>query len=224
MDETALSPGPVPPFHLVTDASVLSRPDFAAAASEALAAGGADVALHLRGPGVEGGALFRLARALLPAARRSGALLLVNDRVDVAGAAGAHGAHLGRRSLPVQQARELLGPSALLGASVHSADEARDSAGADFLLVGNVFTTASHPGRPGAGTALLERVAGVAPGIPLIAIGGVLPPRVPSLREAGAAGFAVLTGVWDERTPASAVERYLTAWLNPNPNPRETQR
>ena len=83
---------------------------------------------------------------------------------------------------------------------------------------------ATGPGRPGAGTALLERVAGVAPGVPVIAIGGVIPQRVPSLREAGAAGFAVLTGVWDERTPASAVERYLTAWQNPNPNQRETQR
>lgn len=224
MDESALSPGPVPPFHLVTDAPVLSRPDFTAAAAEALAAGGNALALHLRGPGMEGGVLFRLARDLLPAARRSGALLLVNDRLDVAAASGAHGAHLGRRSLPVQEARRLMGPSALLGASVHSAEEARDSAGADFLLVGNVFATASHPGRPGAGTALLERVAGVAPGVPLIAIGGVLHPRVPSLREAGAAGFAVLSGVWDERTPASAVERYLTAWQNPNSNQRETQR
>ncbi|MDT8342467.1 MAG: thiamine phosphate synthase, partial [Longimicrobiales bacterium] len=95
-----MTPPRVPPLHLVTDDAVLARPGFRGAAEAALEAGGARVALHLRGPGTNGGPLYRLAVALVPAARAAGALLLVNDRVDVAACAGADGVQLGRRSLP----------------------------------------------------------------------------------------------------------------------------
>ncbi|MDT8342665.1 MAG: thiamine phosphate synthase, partial [Longimicrobiales bacterium] len=120
-------------------------------------------------------------------------------------------------SLPPAVARALLGPAARIGVSVHSADEARDAADArsrtpDFLLVGTLFATPSHPDRPGAGVGLLAEVGAARPGLPLVGIGGVDPGRLPQLRAAGAHGCAVLRGVWDAASPAAAVERYLTVW------------
>lgn len=202
----------IPPLHLVTDDPTLARPGFAAVAAEALHVGGPDVVLHLRGPETGGRRLFELAARLLPEAREAGAWLLVNDRVDVALCAGAHGAHLGQRSLPLPVAREILGEGAVLGVSVHDGDEARAATGADLLLVGTLFETPSHPGREGAGTELLITVAEAAPGIPLVGIGGITPERVGVVRGAGAEGVAVLRGVWEDRAPAAAVDRYLTTW------------
>lgn len=215
---------PLPRLHLVTDDAIVARGGFRATAAAALEAGGPRLALHLRAPRTEGGIIFRLAADLFPAASAAGALLLVNDRVDVAGCAGAHGVQLGQRSIPVASARSLLGAGAVIGVSVHSAEEARaafeaDGApgvrGPDFLLAGTLFETPSHPGRPGAGTGLLAEVARAAPGIPVVGIGGVRPERLPELRAAGAHGFAVLRGVWDTASPAGAVERYLTLWQEP---------
>ncbi|UCC26983.1 MAG: thiamine phosphate synthase [Gemmatimonadales bacterium] len=202
----------VPILHVVTDDSVLSRAEFLPRAREVLEAGGAEVALHLRGPSTEGGRLYQLARALLPDALTAGAWLVVNDRVDVVACVGAHAVQLGQRSLPVEEARRLLGIDPAIGVSVHSADEAVAARGADFLLVGTLFVTPSHPGRTGAGPDLLDQVGAAAPGTPRIGIGGITPERLSLLTEAGAHGFAVLRGVWGERAPAGAVERYLTRW------------
>lgn len=209
-------PGPgsraVPALHVITDAAVLERPEFPAVAAAVLRAGGPALALHVRAPGAGGGFLHRRALGLIPGAEAAGARVLVNDRVDVAACAGAHGVHLGQRSLDPVTARILLGPAVLVGVSVHSAVEARGARGADFLVVGTLFETPSHPGRPGAGPELLGTVQAAMPGLPLVGIGGVTPERVPELRGAGAAGVAVLRGIWDAASPAGAVERYLTQW------------
>lgn len=201
----------LPVLHLVTDDRVLADPAFPRRAASALEAGGPSLALHLRGPGTDGGPLFRLAARLLPVARAAGAWVVVNDRIDVAGCAGAHGVQLGQRSLPLAVARRLI-PGTPVGVSVHSPEEARDAAGADWLVVGTLFATPSHPGQPGAGAGILGRIAAAAPHVPLVGIGGVTPERLPLLREAGAHGFAVLRGVWEDEAPASAVGRYLSAW------------
>jgi thiamine-phosphate diphosphorylase len=194
------------------DDAVATRGDFVARAGEVLAAGGGDVALHLRAPAASGRHMFDLAERLMEMARASGSLLIVNDRADVAMAAGAHGVQLGARSLAVADARKLVGDARLVGASVHSVDEAREAvaAGADWLLAGTIYETASHPGRGGAGVGLIEEMAALGP--PVVAIGGVAPERVPELRSAGAAGVAAVRGVWDAPSPADAVRRYLEAW------------
>lgn len=201
---------PVPPLHVVTDDEVLGRGDFVRRAEAVLAAGDA-VVLHVRGPATGGRRLWEIARRLRPAATETGALLVVNDRVDVARLAGADGVHLGERSLPADVARTLLAPDALVGVSVHGpAGAARAAAaGADYLVVGTVFETPSHPGRPGAGVELLDRVAVAAPGVPLVAIGGVSPERVAPCRAAGARGVAVLRGVWEPSDTEGAVAGYL---------------
>ena len=194
---------------MVTDDAVVARPDFLARAAEVVRAGGRSVALHLRAPHASGRRVYELAHALAGVARESGALLLVNDRVDVAMAVGADGAHLGARSLAPTDARILLGPERWLGASVHSEEDAQEAAygGANFVIAGAVYQTPSHPGRPPAGLAAIEIAA--SPGLPVIAIGGITPERVGEVRRAGAAGVAVVRGVWDEPDAGEAVRRYL---------------
>jgi thiamine-phosphate pyrophosphorylase len=207
-----LTPDRTPPLHVVTDDSVVARGDFVARAAEVLTGGGADVALHLRAPSASGRRMFDLAERLMETARASGSLLVVNDRVDVAMAIGAHGVQLGARGLAVADARRMIGPARLVGVSVHGVDEAREaaSAGADWLLAGTIHATPSHPGRAGAGVGLIAELARIGP--PVIAIGGVTPKRVGEARRAGAAGVATIRGVWDDPSPADAVRRHLDAW------------
>ncbi|HEX2094340.1 MAG TPA: thiamine phosphate synthase [Longimicrobiaceae bacterium] len=201
----------VPPLHLVTDDGVLARPDFPQRADEVLRAGGCRVALHLRGPRTGGRRLYGLAAELAPVARGCGALLLVNDRVDVALAAGADGVQLGRRGIRAMDARVLLGPGRVIGSSVGALEEGRHAVdGSDFLLVGSVYPTPSHPGREGIGPAGLRMLVGL--GIPVVGIGGVVPERVAEVGRAGARGVAVLRGVWGAADAVGAVLRYLQAW------------
>lgn len=201
----------LPPLHVVTDDRVLRRPDLVRAAGEVLGAGGARLALHLRGPRTSAAELHRLAGALLPVAREAGALLLVNDRVDLALTLPVDGVHLGERSLPAGVARALLG-SCWIGRSVHgpAVDLGGGEAGADYLLVGTVFASSSHPGRAAAGAGRVRDLSAVA-GLPVLAIGGVTPGRVAEVVRAGAWGVGVLSGVWSAAEPAGAVEGYLEA-------------
>jgi thiamine-phosphate pyrophosphorylase len=198
----------LPPLHLVTDDAVLARTGFPAAAAAALAAGGARVALHLRGPGTEGARLAALALELRALADAAGARLLVNDRLDVALACAADGTQLPARGVGVADARRLLGAERWIGCSVHAPEEAR--VGADFYLFGSVFATRSHPGAPPAGLDALSRVAAGADA-PVIAIGGIRAERVEEARAAGASGVAVREAVWDAPACARAVEELLGA-------------
>lgn len=197
---------------MVTDDEVLADADFAGRARAVLEAGGHAVALHLRGPRTHGRRLYELAATLVPAARASGATVLVNDRVDVALAVGADGVQLGRRGMLPADARRIAGPEMLVGCSVCTRAEGVEAVagGADFLLAGNVYPTDSHPGRPGIGpvgiAAMLEL------GVPLVGIGGITPERVPEVRRAGARGVACIRAVWMTRDPGDAVSRFLSAW------------
>jgi thiamine-phosphate pyrophosphorylase len=215
----------LPRLHVVTDDVTLGRAGFEARAIDVLEAGGVDVALHLRGPATDGATLYAIARTLLPHARRSGALLFVNDRLDVALALEVDGAHLGHRSLGVRVARELLGDASWLGASVRDAREAEVAAreGADYVFLGTIFATPSHPGHAGMGlegvaavTGAVKRFATSAPlgaplGIPVVAIGGIGAARARDVLGAGAHGIAAVRGVWDSRDPPAAVRRYRDA-------------
>jgi thiamine-phosphate diphosphorylase len=119
--------------------------------------------------------------------------VLVNARCDVAMATGASGVHLPERDLPVREARALLGARALVGRSVHSLDAARqaEAEGADYVIFGPVFPSASHPDRPPVGLEALRGVA-AALAVPVLAIGGVDRERAEACRQAGAAGFAAI--------------------------------
>jgi len=202
----------VPPLHVVSDDDVVARADFGDRAREVLEACGSAVALHIRAQAAGGRRLFALARVLRAAADVSGGLILINDRIDVALAAGAHGVQLGSRAIAPADARSLLGRGALIGASVHSGREAAAVAdGVDFVLAGTIYASLSHPGRAGAGPGRIREV--VAAGARCIAIGGIREDRIPQVASAGAWGIAVIRAVWDAPEPARAATELLERWI-----------
>jgi len=200
----------IPRLHVVTDDDLLGVAGFRATAAALMEALGARVALHLRGPRCTTAALHELAAGLAPVGLRTGSLLLINDRVDVALAVRA-GAHLRATSLPLTEARRLL-HHAPLGYSAHSAEEAALAAaeGADYVFLGTIYATPSHPDLKPAGPALLARSAGSLE-VPAIAIGGITVARVQEVRAAGAHGVAVIRGVWHAEDPIAAACAYAEA-------------
>lgn len=200
----------LPRLHVVTDDEVLRRQDFHGVAQALIAGLGPALAFHVRGPGSAGGRLLGLASTLGDAATDAGAWLMVNDRVDVALVAGARGVHLGQRSLAVGEARRLLGGDAVVGVSTHDAMEEDEAHGADYLFVGSVFATPSHPGTSGRGL-LAVSAAAARRGPPVVAIGGVGVEQVAEVVGAGADGVAVMRGIWDAPHPLDAAMRYLDA-------------
>ncbi|MFZ0961481.1 MAG: thiamine phosphate synthase [Terriglobia bacterium] len=137
--------------------------------------------------------LLRLTEAALEQARRSARTrVVVNDRLDVALAAKAHGVHLGSRSMTVDLVRRLAPREFVVGASCHSLEEAlgAQAAGADYILLGPIFATPSKlPYGPPLGLDKLREVTSQV-GIPVLALGGIDADRVPACRENGAAGIA----------------------------------
>jgi len=167
-------------------------------------------AVQLREKDLGGRALLALAEQLRAATLRSGALLFVNDRVDVAIAAEADGVHLGGGSMPVAVARALLPAGALVGVSTHAVDEAAATT-ADFAVFGPVYATPSKAAfGPPQGLDRL-RAATAASRVPVLAIGGVTAARVPEVRAAGAAGVAVIRDVLEAPDPAAATRALLAA-------------
>jgi thiamine-phosphate pyrophosphorylase len=143
----------------------------------------------------------------------TGAGLLVNDRLHVALAVGAAGGHVGADDLPVAAARRVLGPDAVLGATVRTPADAvaAAGAGASYLGVGPCYATATKTGLPPPiGPAGVRQVAGTA-GLPVIAIGGVTAGSVPELLAAGAHGVAVVGAVSAADDPARAMADLLGA-------------
>ena len=197
----------LPRLHAVTDERVARAPDLDRRAA-ALAEGGAgNLALHARGHSLTGREHYDLAvRLSIPAVR-----LFVNERVDVALAARAEGVQLGRGAMTPADARRLC-REWWIGASVHDVEEARAArhAGADYLVIGPVYATASHPGRPSLGIDGFGEIA-AAGALPAVAIGGITAQQVGALRGAGAYGIAAIGAFWDAPDPARAACDMLAA-------------
>lgn len=140
--------------------------------------------------------------------------LMINDRVDVALAVGACGVQLAWHSLQPSTVKNRW-PHLLVGVSVHTLQEAAEAftEGADYVLFGHVYNSASKPGLPPRGLSLLEEVVRVAGDRPVIALGGIQPAHVPELLRAGAAGYAVLSGIGAAADPAQAARDYREAAL-----------
>ncbi|MCC7367041.1 MAG: thiamine phosphate synthase [Chloroflexi bacterium] len=141
----------------------------------------------------------------------SRAVLLVNDRIDVALAAGAHGVELGSGSLSTEIARRLA-PDLLIGRSVHDVAHAAESAGAgaNLLVVGTMFATRSHPGMTPAGPSLVRKVSAVTT-LPLVGIGGITANNARQVIAAGAAGVAAITSITQAADPKDAAARLAAA-------------
>ena len=171
----------------------------------AVAAAGPEVALVARNPAADINQLTALAARCVANATPPGARVLVTGRADVALATGANGVVLRTGDLSSAEIRDLAGDNFAIIASVSSEAEAARASeeGADAVIMGNIWPTTSHPGRPPAGVELVTRVAAF--GIPVYAIGGVTPERAREARIAGAWGIAAITSLWD------AADRYKAA-------------
>jgi len=144
-----------------------------------------------------------------------GVAVIVNDRLDVALAAGADGVHLGTDDLPVRAARRIAGSGLRIGASTHSLAEARAAvdAGADHCGVGAMYASGLKPGLAPSGEAYLREFVAEFPQIPHLAIGGIAPGRVTALVRAGCRGVAVSSAICGAGDPA-AVARAMVAELS----------
>lgn len=197
-------------LYLVTDRLIVRRP-LTEVVEECLDAGLRAVQLRERDLSVRD--LLGLAASVREVTRHRGARLLINDRADVALAVGADGVQRTHASLPTAALRRICLPPFLIGASVHSAGEAREAVaeGADFVVFGPVYDTPSkRPYGPPQGLAALGQIAA---GLvrPVIAIGGITPVRVPEVLGAGAAGVAVISSVLGADRPADATKAFLDA-------------
>ncbi|KIL41311.1 transcriptional regulator [Gordoniibacillus kamchatkensis] len=148
---------------------------------------------------------------LLQAAGMPAERIVVNDRADVAAAAGASGVHLAYHSLSVSAVKRLF-PQLRVGKSVHSEEEAvqAEAEGADYVMYGHIFPTSSKPGLPARGIEALRLLAARVR-IPVVAIGGIKPPDAGAVLNAGAAGVAVMSGILEADDPGRAAAAYYDA-------------
>jgi len=194
-------------LHVLTDAR--AGRDALHTATLAVQAGAPVVQLRVKG--VTDRELYDIGVRLVGVCAEHGAMCLVNDRVDIALAIGAHGTHLGADDLPVAAARRLAGPGHIIGGTAREPVRAAElvSQGASYLGVGPAYVTSTKDGLPEPlgpdGIGVVARAVAV----PVIAIGGVTADRVRELRAVGAHGIAVVSEVSDAPDPASATRRLL---------------
>jgi thiamine-phosphate pyrophosphorylase len=168
-------------------------------------------AIQLREKDLAGKELFLLAEAVRKLTHRYHAALFVNDRIDVALASCADGVHLGRDSLPIPTARELVGAERIIGVSTHSLEEAKEAEekGADFVLFGPVLFTPSKAiyGAPQGLIALKKIVEKIS--LPVYAIGGLKPENIVESKRTGIRGIALISAVVSASDPKKAAEEII---------------
>jgi thiamine-phosphate pyrophosphorylase len=177
---------------------------------DAVLGAGVDI-VQLREKGLEAGEELRLLEVFAGACQRHGRLLAVNDRADVALAAGADVLHLGQDDLPVPVARAILGTGPVIGLSSHSpaqADAAAGESGVDYFCAGPVWATPTKQGRPGTGLSLLSHVARSGSARPWFAIGGISLARLDEVLEAGATRVVVVRAITEADDPAAAAASF----------------
>lgn len=202
---------PIPCLTLVTDLTLLPQHLLAQQVSKAIDAG-VDI-VQLREKDLPDTSLLPLAQELRQITRGK-ALLLINNRVEMALECEADGLQLGRDAMPLRDVRRITGKrnGFLLGRSIHSPDEAIDAERDcfDFLLVGTIFHSRSHPQEEPAGLKLLAQVDEVT-NLPFFAIGGINPENVSQVMDTGAKGIAVIEAILGVKDPAIAVTRFRQA-------------
>jgi thiamine-phosphate pyrophosphorylase len=202
---------PTPDFdlYLVTDRRQTRGRDLLEVLEQAL--DGGVKAIQLREKDLSGKELFDLAEQARRLCDRYQASLFINDRVDVALAIDAAGVQLGKPSLPIAAARMLLGAQKLIGASIHSAEEATlaQDKGSDFVVFGPVYFTPSKAayGAP-QGIAALKKIVETVP-LPVYAIGGITSEKISELRAVGVHGVALISAVISADNPGDAAQTLL---------------
>jgi thiamine-phosphate pyrophosphorylase len=173
-------------------------------------AGGVNV-LQLRDKDASDDEVLAAAAVFRRVADDAGALFVVNDRPDLAVAAGADGVHVGQDDLPVDEARAVVGPDRIVGRSTHSPEQIAAAGDADYIAVGPVYATPTKPGRPAVGLELVRHAAAHARE-PWFAIGGINPDNVGNVVAAGARRVVVVRAITEAEDP-SAAARALRAAL-----------
>ncbi|MBF0458561.1 MAG: thiamine phosphate synthase [Nitrospirae bacterium] len=193
---------------LITDMAASSRP-LIEAVEDALKAG--VKAVQLREKSLSTRELMNKAVELRRLTSQYGALLFINDRVDVALCAEADGVQLGDLSIPIDAARRIAGDKLLIGKSTHDLDEAFDARkkGADFILLGPVYETASKAkyGEP-IGVDIILKVRHRVK-LPVFAVGGIKPHNVKEVMDNGADGIAVISGILSSDNISDVTEKYM---------------
>ena len=197
------------PIYLITDRKQIADGYTLLSATEAALRGGVR-AVQLREKDLTAAELLPLARKMRSLTNDYDALLLINDRIDIALSVGADGVHLGGHSLPVDVSRNLLGPERLIGVSTHSRDEIRSAAqlGADFVTFGPVYSTPSKAayGAPQGLEAL--QAACRASSLPIFALGGIKPGNQAEVLATGASGIALISAIFTNSDPESATRKF----------------
>jgi thiamine-phosphate pyrophosphorylase len=178
---------------------------------DAVLGAGVDI-VQLREKGLEAREELGLLEVFADACRRHGRLLAVNDRADVALAAGSDVLHLGQDDLPVPVARRILGPGPVIGRSSHDpgqADAAAREPGVDYFCAGPVWATPTKPGRTATWLRLLEHVAGQRPARPWFAIGGISLARLDDVLAAGATRVVVVRAITEADDPGAAARAFI---------------
>jgi thiamine-phosphate pyrophosphorylase len=205
--------GLAPCLCVITDPALAPGKDHVAIAREALA-GGADM-IQLRDKSPDLRRLVPRAREIQALCREHHAIFIVNDRIDLALAVDADGAHVGQDDLPAEAARRLLGPGRILGVSTHdrAQAEAAVGAGADYIGFGPMFATGTKAtGYEPRGPALLQEVR-AAVSVPILAIGGITLDNVAGVIRAGATAPAVISAVVAAPDIAAAARAFRAAVL-----------
>ncbi len=195
--------------YLVTDRQLCGARGVIETVRQAIAAGATMV--QLRDPAAKTRALVDEARALLALLKPAGIPFVINDRVDVAMAAGADGVHLGQSDMAVADARALMGPEPILGLSITAMADlaASDLAGVDYLGVGPVFaTTTKVDAAPAMGLAGLSAVRAACER-PIVAIGGINADNAADTITAGADGVAVVSAICAAPVVGEAMRRLV---------------
>jgi thiamine-phosphate pyrophosphorylase len=196
--------------------AILDRDDPALAETLVSPDGAGARILQIRLKPASSAAILAAARAALPICRRHGALLIVNDRLDLALAAGADGVHLGQDDVPISAIRGLGEPGRfVIGVSTHDEAQVREAvaAGADYLGFGPVFETGTKANPdPVQGIGGLRRAVAVAGRVPVVAIGGISPENVGAVRAAGAAAACAIAAVTGAPDPAYAGRLIGAPW------------
>ncbi|HEY2600888.1 MAG TPA: thiamine phosphate synthase [Thermoleophilaceae bacterium] len=167
--------------------------------------GGVEI-VQLREKSAPDGAIVAAARRMRALCDEHGALLIVNDRPDLALACGADGVHVGQDDDPLDSVRDAVGPDLIVGISTHSPDqvEAGLESTADYLGVGPVYATPTKAGRVPVGLELVRYAAGHASAKPWFAIGGIDAGNAPAVAGAGASRIAVVRAIRDAGDPCAA--------------------
>lgn len=172
--------------------------------------GGATV-VQLRDKEASDATLITIGKSLRKVCDRFGACFIVNDRMNVAVAAGADGLHLGQNDLSLQKARRQLGHGKLLGVSTHNLVQAKRALeeGADYIGVGPVFATPTKPDYPAVGVALVREVREKVK-VPFVAIGGITLDNAKTVLSAGADSVAVVRAVVGQDDVCGAAQKFKT--------------